>query len=221
VVWFFFLESGVHPTVAGVLVAFTIPASAKLPPVAFVDWARFRLDDIRACDVPGAHVLADDRQQLIADELSRGAKQVAAPLQRLEHALQSVSSLVILPLFALANAGVDLRAYSIGDLLLHPVPIGVFLGLFVGKPLGITLFTWLAVRTRLSRLPAGVEWRHIVGAGVLAGIGFTMSLFIANLAFRSALLQAEMKLGVLITSVAAGLAGYLLLRALTARETRR
>ncbi|MDP2181135.1 MAG: Na+/H+ antiporter NhaA [Actinomycetota bacterium] len=212
VVWFAFLHSGVHATVAGVLVAFTIPAKARTEPVAFIEWARGKLDEIELQDVPGSHVLDDPVQQHRSFEIREAARYTAAPLQRLEHTLLPLTSFIVLPLFALANAGVTLVDYDVGALLLEPVTVGVFLGLLVGKTLGITAFTWLAVRFRLADLPAQVGWAHIVGAGMLGGIGFTMSLFVSNLAFRGELLRAEAKLGILLTSVIAGVLGYLVLR---------
>jgi NhaA family Na+:H+ antiporter len=133
-------------------------------------------------------------------------------LQRLEHALHPVSTFLVLPLFALANAGVTLLGYDVAELLFEPVTLGIFFGLLIGKPLGIGLMSWLTVRLGISVLPPGMKWPHIVGAGVMAGVGFTMSLFIANLAFRAELLEAEAKLAVLITSAVAGVAGYVYLR---------
>lgn len=212
IVWFAFLHSGVHATIAGVLVAFTIPAKARTEPVAFVAWARGKLDEIEVKDVPGSHVLDDPVQQHCAFEIQEAARHTAAPLQRLEHMLLPFTNFLVLPLFALANAGVTLVNYDVGALLLEPVTVGVFLGLLVGKTVGITTFTWLAVRLRIADLPTSVGWGHVIGAGMLGGIGFTMSLFVSNLAFRGQLLQAEAKLGIILTSVIAGVLGYLVLR---------
>lgn len=215
VVWFAFLHSGVHATIAGVLVAFTIPATARTEPVAFVNWARGKLDEIETKDVPGSHVLDDPAQQHCAFEIQEAARHTAAPLQRLEHMLLPFTNFIVLPLFALANAGVTLIDYDVGALLTERVTVGIFFGLLAGKTLGISAFTWLAVRLRLADLPARVSWSHIVGAGILGGIGFTMSLFVSNLAFRGQVLQAEAKLGILLTSVIAGVLGYVFLRYVT------
>lgn len=212
IVWFAFLHSGVHATIAGVLVALTIPARSKLRPMEFVEWAKDKLDEIEVAEVPGAHVLDDPAQQHCAFEIRDTARHVAAPLQRIEHAMLPFTTFIVLPLFALANAGVTLVDYDIAELLLEPVTIGIFLGLFLGKPLGIAGLTWLTVKLRIADLPKGVAWPHVVGAGILGGIGFTMSLFISNLAFRGMLLRAEAKLGILITSLLAGVVGYLFLR---------
>lgn len=212
VVWFAFLNSGIHATIAGVLVAFTIPTTSRMDPIAFVEYGRGKLDEIEALDVPGEHVLMCDEQQEIAFKLRKKALLSAAPLQRLEHALHPWSTYVILPLFALANAGVRLIGLDVGHILVQPVVIGIFLGLLVGKPLGISLMTWIAVKLGLADLPSGVGWRDVIGGGILGAIGFTMSLFIANLAFRSDALLAEAKVGVLVTSLIAGIGGYVFLR---------
>ncbi len=217
VVWFAFLNSGVHATIAGVLVAFTIPGASRLRPAEFCEMAREKLDEIESVDVPGAHVLEDDRQQEAAYEIRQYATHSAAPLQRIEHALLPVTAFVVLPLFAFANAGVRLVDYDIGALVFEPVTLGIFFGLILGKPLGITIMAWAAVRLGLSDLPGGVRWRHVLGGGMLAAIGFTMSLFVTNLAFRNSLLAAEAKLAVIVTSAVAGAIGYLYLRSLSRR----
>lgn len=218
VIWFAFLHSGIHATIAGVLVAFTIPAKARTQPIAFVDWAREKLDEIEGSDVPGSHVLQDPAQQYCALEIREAAKHTAAPLQRLEAGLHPFATYIVLPLFALANAGVTLTGYNILDIIFEPVSIGIFMGLALGKTLGIFGFTWLAVKLKLAQLPQGIRWQHIFGAGILGGIGFTMSLFVSNLAFRGQLLQAEAKLSILLTSVIVGALGYAYLRYVTRND---
>ena len=215
VVWFAFLNSGVHATIAGVLVALTIPVVSRLQPTEFCEHAREELEGIESTDVPGAHVLEDDSQQEAAYRIRGLATHAAAPLQRLEHALHPVSTFIVLPLFAFANAGVRLVDYDLAKLVVEPVTLGIFFGLFFGKPIGIAAMSWLAVRLGLADLPKGVRWKHVVGGGVLGGIGFTMSLFITNLALSDTLLQAEAKFAVLVTSVVAGLIGYAYLSALS------
>jgi NhaA family Na+:H+ antiporter len=218
VIWFAFLHSGVHATLAGILVAFTIPARARTQPLDFVNFARNELESIEENEVPGAHTLEDPSQQKCAMRIQDRARHVSAPLQRLEHGLQPYTTYLILPLFALANAGVTIRGYDVAELLLEPVSVGIFFGLIVGKTLGIGGATWLAVKLRLAQLPANVNWGHVAGAGMLGGVGFTMSLFISNLAFRSGLLQVEAKLAILVTSVIAGVLGYAILRWVTGRS---
>ncbi len=211
-VWFCFLNSGVHATIAGVLVAMTIPTRARMKPLDYCEFAREKLDEIEESDQPDTHVLEDDAQQEAAFEIRRVSPQIASPLQRLEHALHPFTTFVVLPLFALANADIRLVGLDVDRLILQPVVLGIFFGLLIGKPIGISLLTWLSVRFGLSELPAGVSWRQIVGGGILGGIGFTMSLFIATLAFEDPTLLSEAKIAVLITSVVAGTAGYLFLR---------
>lgn len=208
VLWFAFFKSGIHATIAGVIAAFTIPATARITPLDFTDTCKLKVDEIEQLDVPGAHTLADDEQQHLAFEIQEAAEHSISPLQRLEHDLHPVSTFVILPLFALANAGVPLS----GSDLASPVSMGIILGLVVGKLVGVSGATFLAVKTGLTDLPDGVGWKHVVGAGALAGIGFTMSLFVANLAFRDVGVQAEAKVAIFVASIIAGVLGFCLLR---------
>jgi NhaA family Na+:H+ antiporter len=210
--WFAVLMSGIHSTIAGVLVAFTIPAVAKIDPLRFVSDTRGRLDLIEAADVRGDHVLVDDQQQLCALEIRREARHTAAPLQRLEFALHPFTTFVVLPLFALSNAGVRFVGGDFAVAISTPIALGVVLGLVVGKPIGITLMSLIAVKLRVADLPQGVGWAQVLGAGMLGGIGFTMSLFVASLAFRGTAEITEAKMAILLASVAAGVAGFLVLR---------
>ncbi len=211
-VWFCVLNSGVHATIAGVLVAFAIPSKARMAPLEFVQWARTKLEEIATSDVPGEHVLASDVQQHCAQEIQAEARWIQAPLQRMEHAILPVSTFVILPLFALANAGVRIVGYDFLDLIVEPVSVGIILGLVLGKPIGIYGMSRLTVRMGWADLPQGVTWRHVYGASLLGGIGFTMSLFISGLAFRVGILQTEAKMAIIVASLIAGFAGYVVLR---------
>jgi Na+:H+ antiporter, NhaA family len=215
--WAAVLASGVHATVAGVLLAMTIPVRTRLNEVAFLDRARRALDDFDAAAAvtatdPNVTVLSNVEHHAAVEELETLAEQAQPPLIRLEHALHGPVAYAIMPLFALANAGVSLSAGTVGDASASPVTLGVILGLLIGKPLGITGFSWLAVRFGIAALPGGVTWRALAGAGVLGGIGFTMALFIAGLAFQGSVLLDAAKLGVLSASAVAGVAGWLLLR---------
>jgi Na+:H+ antiporter, NhaA family len=210
--WFAVLMSGVHSTIAGVLIAFTIPAVAKIDPLSFVSDTRGRLEQIEAAHVDGNHVLIDNEQQLCALEIRREAEHTAAPLQRLEFALHPFTTFVVLPLFALSNAGVRFVGGDFAAAMSTPIAMGVLLGLVVGKPLGIALMSFVAVRLRVADLPEGVGWPQLIGAGILGGIGFTMSLFVASLAFRGTAEITEAKMAILLASVVAGLAGFLVLR---------
>jgi Na+:H+ antiporter, NhaA family len=213
--WVAVLLSGVHATVAGVLLALTIPSRTRIDEAAFLRGARTALTDFHDARDPELTLLSSRAHQEALRRLETLTEQAQAPLARLEHGLHGIVTFGIMPLFALANAGVSLRGG--GALLGSPVAIGVVVGLLLGKPIGITLAAWGAVRSGIATLPGGVSWRTLHGVAWLGGIGFTMSLFIAGLAFgaQPALLVAA-KLGTLLASVTAGLIGWTLLRRLGA-----
>ncbi|MGH9159934.1 MAG: Na+/H+ antiporter NhaA, partial [Vicinamibacteraceae bacterium] len=189
--WLAFHESGVHATIAGVLLGLLAPAH-RGPDEHHASHALDQLGE----RLGGRH---DDSTAAVA----HGAE---SPLEHLESALHPFVSFIVMPVFALANAGVALRLDGLG----HPVAVAVIAGLVVGKPVGVMLFAWLAVRLRWTRLPTGVSWSLLLGAGCLAGIGFTMALFISSLALGDTLLDAA-KIGVLAGSLVAGVAGLLLI----------
>jgi NhaA family Na+:H+ antiporter len=202
--------SGIHGTVAGILLALTIPARPTYTPALFerrIDELRsaFRADrlDLTTPDDP----LRNDRMASIAEAMERSAAAVQSPLQRIEHALMPWVTFVIIPIFALANAGIDLRGVVWSQALSNNVTIGVLAGLVVGKFVGISLFSWLAVLLGLARLPSGVKWKHLLGAAWLGGIGFTMSLFIAQLASGDPAIIEQAKLGILLASVISAASG--------------
>ena len=209
--WLAFLLSGVHATIAGVLAAFTIPARTRIDPKEFVVQSRELIKSFEGASEDGKGMLTNKEQQSALHVLEDNCERVQTPLQRLEVALHPWVTYVILPLFALANAGVSLGGDIVSNLA-HPVTLGVVLGLVLGKPVGITLFSFLAVKFRLAKLPGGVSWRQILGVGLLGGIGFTMSLFIAGLAFGESRLLIDSKLGILLASLVAGVGGWLFLR---------
>ena len=206
VLWLATFESGVHPTIAGVGLGLLTPALAFQRPRAVsaeaVRTAEGTHDDPDPPD-------ADAPQWLRLAWLSREA---VSPLARMEHLLLPWTSFVILPIFALANAGVRLSMHSLSEAVTSPVTIGVILGLVLGKVAGISAASWVAVRMGVGRLPAGVGWSHLVGTAATAGIGFTVSIFVTELAFDDAGLAAEAKVGILAASILAGLLGFLLLR---------
>jgi NhaA family Na+:H+ antiporter len=208
--WIMLHASGIHATLAGILLASMIPARPAHKPAEFerrVDelQSAFRADR-RDPDTPD-DPLSNSRMASIAGAVERSAVAVQSPLHRIEHGLTPWVTFVVIPVFALANAGIDLTSISWSDALASRVTLGVALGLVVGKFLGITLFSWAAVRLGIARLPSGVQWRHLLGAGWLAGIGFTMSLFIAQLAFQDPQLVEEAKLGILAGSAFSAVAG--------------
>ena len=209
--WILVLASGVHATIAGVLLALTVPARTRISEDEFLARAESSLADFRAAKDPGTTVLTNHKHQAALQELESLSDAAQAPLQRMEHGLQGFVAFVIMPLFALANAGVPVGSWATAAAR-SPVAWGVVLGLALGKPLGITLASYVAVRLGAADLPSGVGWRHIHGAAWLGGIGFTMSLFIAGLAFADPAALDTAKLGVLVASFCAGIVGYALLR---------
>lgn len=213
--WAAFLKSGVHPTVAGVIIAMTIPARPKMSDTEFLERSQKILDAFRHASGKGARMLASDNQRRSAAALTRASQLVQTPLQRMEHELHPWVTFLIMPLFALANAGVGLGA-GIADALTDRVSLGIIAGLIIGKQAGITLFAWLAVKTGLAALPGDISWKDIYAAGWLGGIGFTMSLFIANLAFDGSPFLSVSKVGILAASFIAGVVGWAMFKSTTA-----
>jgi Na+:H+ antiporter, NhaA family len=217
VVWVAFLKSGVHATVAGVLLALTIPARTRIDTAEFLSRGRRILDYFDAAGEEGKDVLTNRAQQSAIQSMENACENAQSPLQRIEHELHGWVAFGIIPLFALANAGVHLGG-NLGQAFGDRVTLGIILGLALGKPVGITLFAWLSVRTGVAALPSGVSWRAIRGVSLLGGIGFTMSLFVAGLAFPGApQLNEDAKIGIFVASLVAGIAGYAMLRGFTER----
>ena len=202
-VWFFTLESGVHATIAGVALGFLTPAYPMYGVKEFDLRARRILDTYPASAETAEQREHADYEAMLLAEISREA---VSPLTRAEHGLQLWSSFAIVPIFALANAGVRFEG-SVIEPLLSPVALGVALGLIVGKTAGITAFGWAAVKLRLGRLPASTNLRHLVGVAATAGIGFTVALFITALAFVDPVISDEAKVGIFAGSIVAGLIG--------------
>ena len=215
--WLAFLLSGIHATVAGVLLAFTVPASSFINPQAFVERGRYVLDRFEQAGEKGENVLTNEDRQAALHALNRATYKLEPPLHELEHALHPWVAFAVVPLFALANAGVPLGG-GVAGALTDPVSLGVVAGLVLGKQVGVTLFAWLAVKSGLSELPGGIGWRHVYGAGWLAGIGFTMSLFVTDLAFDNDVLVDAAKLGILAASLTAGVVGWTILRGASSRR---
>jgi Na+:H+ antiporter, NhaA family len=206
--WYFVHESGVHATVAGVALAFTIPTHTRINAVEVSRKARDFLARFDRTESGDSLVLTSKGQQEAVFAIEHASKAVTAPILRLEHALHNFSAFVVMPLFAFANAGV-----RIGGPLRHAeVTVGVFLGLVVGKPLGIAAAALGAVKSGIGQLPGGVGWTSLLGYACLAGIGFTMSLFIAMLAFDETGPLNAAKSGILAGSLLAGIVGAIVLR---------
>lgn len=211
VLWITVLQSGIHATIAGVLLAFMIPSRTAINQREFVGHGRAVLDHFeRAAETEPFDILSDIEQQAAVEALEDACEKVQPPLRRLEYALHPWVTFLVMPLFALANAGVSLPG-DLGKVAAQPITLGVVLGLVFGKPIGITLASWLAVRLGLASLPENVSWKHIHGAGWLAGIGFTMSLFMTGLAFTDDAHITAAKLGILIASLFAGIVGSVIL----------
>jgi NhaA family Na+:H+ antiporter len=208
-VWLCFLKSGIHATIAGVLVAFTIPARNRIDLPTFLQKTQSYLSELENSHKTNSPMLTDEAQQHAVLKLEKACEYVQAPLQKMEHSLNTFITFGIMPIFAFANAGVALGAVEF-DAKSFPLMLGIAVGLIVGKPIGIVTTCWLANRFNIASLPEGVSWNHIFGVGVLAGIGFTMSLFVASLSFEGEMLGSA-KISILLASTIAGLIGYALL----------
>ena len=208
--WLAFLQSGIHATVAGVLLALTIPARQRIDVRAFLRRSANTLDEIRRAEDSGEVVEAIAAKGHAIERLVADCERVESPMLRFEHALVPWSKHFIMPIFALSNAGVALGSGATGALV-NPISLGIMSGLIFGKPIGIVAFSWLSTRSGVASLPTGVRWRQIVGVGMLGGIGFTMSLFVANLAFGSTPMLETAKVGILAASVISGVAGATIL----------
>lgn len=209
VMWFAMLKSGVHATLAGVLTALAIPARSVFQPGKFSDHVGTLLHRFDKSSKPDTHIMQNPEQQSVLQAVESSVHAVQTPLQRLEHGWHIPVAFLIMPLFALANAGVPIQLDGLAETLTHPVTMGVMFGLVLGKFLGISGFCWIAIKLGLGQLPQGVSFSQLAGASLLAGIGFTMSIFIAELAFKG---EAEMllmaKTGILFASLTAGIIGY-------------
>jgi len=225
--WVAVLKSGVHATIAGVLLALTIPARRKLDEGTFLEKARALVNTFAKDVQPsesGRQTEPTEDQRDAVHGLEVAARNAETPLARMEHALHGWVAFGIMPIFALANAGVALGGVSFTEAILHPAAFGILLGLFVGKQIGVFGFAWLSIRMGWAVLPAGTTRAQLYGVALLTGIGFTMSLFIANLSFvglpeaapgAPAALDLA-KIGILTASMLSGVVGYVVLRRLGA-----
>ena len=208
--WLAFLKSGVHATIAGVLLAMVIPVRTRINTDEFITHASFFLDEFRNHGKTGESVLTNKNQRASLQAIEIAAEHAQTPLQRLEHVLHPWVSYFIMPVFALANAGITLQ----GEFLLaftQPVTLGVMAGLIFGKQIGIFIASYMAVKFGWSDLPSGMTWTRLYGLAWLAGIGFTMSLFIASLAFGETELLSMSKAGILVASLISGSVGAVIL----------
>ena len=209
-VWLAVFASGVHATIAGILLAMVIPVRPQVSPKQFILDAEAFLDKAKNRIQSGSCIVTNKEQLEAVESIHIRAGDALPAGLMLEHTLHPVQVWVILPLFALANAGVALGG-NLGEILATPLALGIIAGLVVGKPLGITLMSWIVVRSGRGRLPEGVTWAQVAGAGCLAGIGFTMSLFVSDLAFDNEVLITAAKIGILAASLTSGIIGYVVL----------
>lgn len=208
VLWYFVHESGIHATVAGVMLAFTIPTHTRINAVEFSHEARALLDRFERKETGDFVVLTSKGQQETLFALEHASESVTAPILRLEHVLHNFSAFVVMPLFAFANAGV-----RIGGPIEHAeIALGVMAGLIIGKPLGITAAAFVTVKSGIAKLPDDVSLASLLGYACLAGIGFTMSLFIAMLAFDDVAPVGAAKIGILAGSLLAGVVATVILK---------
>ncbi|MCB0759561.1 MAG: Na+/H+ antiporter NhaA [Flavobacteriales bacterium] len=206
--WTAFMLSGVHATVAGVLAALTIPVNTKMKERAYAKKIRELVDAFDRTKDTAAVTISREQAHIIT-KVKRFSMAAESPLQRLEQALHPWVAFLVLPLFALANAGIELPD-SVSGVFASPVTMGVMLGLVLGKPIGLLLMSWTFVKFGWGKLGTNVNWGHMVAISVLSGLGFTMAIFISELAFASEVMRMEAKLGILFASVTAGIIGTLL-----------
>jgi NhaA family Na+:H+ antiporter len=220
--WYALLQSGVHATLAGILGALSVPATPKYNPERFSEHVRDLMQRFDTSHQPGTSIMTNDKLRAVVQTLENGVHSVEAPLQRLEHVWHMPVAYLVIPIFALANAGIPLEFTSLGDTFVHPVMLGVMLGLVLGKFIGITGVCWLMLKTGMAVLPKDTRFTQIAGVSLLAGIGFTMSIFVAQLGFsehEELLLMA--KTGILAASLLAGIAGFIWLYVVSSPEVAR
>ncbi len=207
--WVAFLLSGVHATLAGVLIAAAIPARAKIDESLFIKRLDTLLNRFRNAERTNSTFVTEEQQDIL-EQIQTVRGQAMTPLQKMEHALNPVVAFLILPLFALSNAGLEFNA-EIMSSLLGSVSLGIGLGLILGKTIGIFGFSALLIKLKIAELPPNVNWVQMIGIGLMAGIGFTMSIFISELAFNDPIVKEQAKMAILLASVIAGLLGYFVL----------
>ncbi len=212
--WVLFLKSGIHATIAGVLVAMTMPATSKFSKENFHQKSDKLIDEFKKSDVPRVQVLNNETQRAQLQQLRVLARNTMSPVQRLEHALHSSVAFFIMPLFALCNAGVVIPNDAIGSLT-SPEAQGIIFGLIAGKPIGIMLFSFVVLKLGIAAMPSGANYRTLFGVACLGGIGFTMSIFINSLAFTDPNYIATGKIAILVASVLAATIGVLMIRLTT------
>ena len=214
--WMAMLASGIHATIAGIILAFTVPIRPKFEPQTFIDKVQDTTRKMQASVTDNPDIIHNGHFRSLVSSLGDGVNLVQAPAQRAEHTLHLPVAYIVIPIFALANAGIPIDFAGFGSYMSHPITLGVLAGLLLGKPIGIMGFTWFTVKMGWAELPPGLNMKHVFGVGLLGGIGFTMSIFIADLGFIDLpqdLLMA--KTGILLASALAGFGGFFWLMANT------
>ena len=208
--WTAFLMSGVHATIAAVIAAFTIPSTAKIPENTFTTIIQRLLNKFNDLDTTNQPTLTEDQLHVLS-RMSKVSNEALPPLQRLEHGMHPLVSFIVMPIFAFANAGVTIKG-DFMELIMSPVTLGVILGLLIGKVVGVFGVTFILTKLKIAKLPVGMNTLHLLGASILAAIGFTMSLFISGLAFTNPVYDMEAKIGILLASFIAGIFGFITIR---------
>ncbi len=210
IMWVAMLKSGVHATLAGILLAFTIPIRPKYDAERLIQHVQEKMGQIKQAFQKDANIVNNHELRSQVQALGEGVNLVQAPAQLLERRLHLPSAYLVIPIFALANAGIPIDISALGATITHPVSLGIAGGLVIGKLIGIVGFSWLAVKMSMVSLPSGLNFKHIIGVGLMGGIGFTMSIFIAELGFAGAPTELLMaKSGVLLASLVAGVSGFI------------
>jgi NhaA family Na+:H+ antiporter len=209
--WLATLKSGLHATLAGVLLAATVPARSKLDPQKFITDSLTLLESFQNSAPSSDEIFLNQACVNAISNLEENIAQVEPLIQKWERDLHNIAAYLIIPVFSLVNSGVDVFEAGISALT-DTISLGIIIGLVIGKPLGIVLLTWLVTKFKIAYLPQSTTWRHIIGAGFLAGIGFTMSIFVAGLAFESAINVATAKIAIITASLLSGIIGIIILR---------
>ena len=207
-VWFFVLGSGIHPTIAGVIVSLFVPARGRYDTDNFLQNVK-KITEKFECEEQscGYSILLNQDHMHAVQALELACHDVETPLQRLMHALHPWVAFLILPFFALGNTGLTFHNIVFSEMVSNPVIMGIILGLVFGKPIGVMLFSYLSVKTGIASLPQEVRWSHIFGAAMLGGIGFTMSLFLSDLSFSDPQILNYAKIAILTGSVLSAIMG--------------
>jgi len=210
ILWYLFLMAGIHPTIAGILLAFTIPVRRKIKLFSYIKRMKEHINELKE-DACHEKIAMTHEQLEVIDNIEDDTKKVQSPLQALEHGLHGFVVFFIMPVFAFANAGVQLISDT-GDVSFGWISFSIGIALIVGKSVGISLFSWISLKLKWAQLPDNVTFKKVIAMSFLGGVGFTMSIFITNLAFTDQVLIDQAKTGIILFSFLSGLVAYLILR---------